>query len=45
MISGQQTEIPNQNIFFGALYIAAIAMIVMVLCKKPDANKMEAENG
>ena len=45
MISGQQTEIPNQNIFFGALYIAAVAMIVMVLCKKPDANKTEAENG
>ena len=39
---GTQSFIPNQNIFLGALVAAAVAMIVMVLCKKQIASKKEA---
>ena len=32
---GTKSFIPNQNIFLGALVAAVVAMVVMVLCKKP----------
>ena len=39
---GTKSFIPNQNIFLGALIAAAVAMIVMILCKKQIAEKKEA---
>ena len=39
---GTKSFIPNQNIFLGALVAAAVAMIVMILCKKQIAEKKEA---
>ncbi len=38
---GTKSFIPNQNIFLGALVAAAVAMVVMILCKKPIAEKKE----
>lgn len=47
IITGQEKEIPNENIFLGALIAAAVAIVVMVVClrifKKPQHN--EVENG
>lgn len=38
---GTQSFIPNQNIFLGALVAAAVAMLVMILCKKPISKEKE----
>ena len=38
---GTKSFIPNQNIFLGALIAAAVAMIVMILCKKPISKEQE----